>query len=59
MTIPFMSHQGAAVHLSWHPQTGKGTAQTTGARVISSDDLPQIWALSHMVHFHTVKGLHR
>lgn len=58
MTTPFIGPQGAAVHLSQHPQTGKGTAQTAGARVISSDNQPQTWALSHTVHFHIVKGLH-
>lgn len=58
MTTPFIGPQGAAVHLSWQPQTGKGAAQTIGARVISSDHQAQTWALSHAVHFHTVEGLH-
>ena len=58
MTSPFIGPQGAAVHLSWQLQTGKGTAQLTGARVISSDHQPQTWALSHTVHFHIVEGRH-
>lgn len=52
MTSPFIGPQGSAVHLSWQPQTGKRTAQTIGARVISSDHQTQTWALSHTVHFH-------
>lgn len=44
ITTPFIVPQGAAVHLSWQPQTGKGTAHTIGARVISSSDRqPQTW----------------
>lgn len=58
MTTPFIGPQRSAVHLSWQSQTGKGTAQTVGARVISSDHQPQTWALSHTMHFHIVEGLH-
>lgn len=58
MTTPLTGPQGAAVRLSWQPQTGKGTTQPIGARVISSDHQPQTWAPSHTVHFHIVEGLH-
>lgn len=58
MTTPLTGPQGAAAACSWQPQTGKGTTQPNGARVISSDHQPQTWAPSHTVHFHIVEGLH-